>query len=65
MFVEVWYRAFCPDCDTANWVYGHDSDEPMVDLGDGGFTCWRCHRCHGLDGEPAHQGYYDVGKKKP
>lgn len=41
MYIEQWWRAFCPHCDRVNWVCNGDlRDVYQADAE--GFSCWKC-----------------------
>ena len=45
LYTETWWRIWCSECDTPNWVCGGDmNDMSQIDIE--GFECWKCeHEC--------------------
>lgn len=70
MYIETWYKTWCPDCNAVNWVCNGDmSDMTAVDVT--GVSCWKCKNQYPLDDETDDEDcdeycdYYPEGRLTP
>lgn len=73
LYMETWWKVWCPECDKPNWVCGGNmQDLTTIDVE--GFECWDCeHKTCFIDDDMldfecrdiTDNVYYKRGKESP
>lgn len=65
MTIETWYKIWCDECGTANWLCdGNTSDVTGIDIE--GFMCRKCKTVYPMmEDDPGDPEGYDIGREKP